>query len=386
MRRALLMLVLLCSVAGAQTDPLDPGRAPNPVRRAVFRAEAAFSKGDVEAAARLLTDALADGPERDHPALRYRLGSYLLELNRATEALPHLQTASEQAPDSAPVWADLGRAAYETGHHAESAVAFARAHATMAEPDPVLLYYSGVAWLLAEQFTEAVDVLAPLVAAVPDTVPREWVQALVSAAAEADQPDRAGNGVARLLRDHPEARRSWVLASQHSQLLSNAGDAALRLQVADWLRPLEPRDIKHLADLYGAAELPRQAARNYARLWPDNLTLARPLAVAWLQAHEPDSARVVLESALTAETDVALLVLLGDLEFEVERFDAARRAYTRATTVDAGSGRAWLMQGACGLKLNDPAGARIALERARALPQVAAEAGRLLDYLDSAAR
>lgn len=393
MRWLVLMILLTAGQALAAAEPLDPAGAPAPVRRAVFRAELAHGRGDVDEAVTILQSCLDGSEDRSHPALRYRLGAYLLEQDRTDDALPHLQAAAELAPGAPPVWADLARATYETGRYARAARAFAQAHAAMdAEyhdghddhdpPDPSLLYYAGVSWILAEHPAEAVDVLAPLAAAVNDTVPVAWVQALVSAATELDQPERATAGVARLLRDHPSSRPAWLLASQQSQITGDVAEAALRLQVAHWLLPLGARDRKHLADLYGAAQLPRLAARNYAALWPDDPSLTRPLAVSWLQAHEPDSARVVLTTALDSDVgDAELWSLLGDLEYEVERWDAAREAYARATELDAARGRAWLMQGACSVKLADHGAAREALERARRQDGVAAEAERLLGYV-----
>jgi len=392
---SLVFLMLAPTMLLAESSPLDPGGAPAPVRHAVFRAEAAFGRADAAEAVSILREALAEGQERDHPALRYRLGAYLLELGQAEQALPHLEAAALAAPDAPPVWADLARAAYDHGAYARAAEAFGRAHATMdaeyhdghddhAPPDPTLLYYSGVSWILADRCPAAVDVLAPLVTTTPDTVPREWVQALVSAAAEAQEPARAEAGVQRLLRDHPSSPAAWVLASQQSQITSDVAEAALRLQVADWLSPLAPRDLKHLANLYGAAELPRPAARCYERLWPTDPNLARQLAVSWMQAHEPDSARAVLQTALEGGPSNAteLWTLMGDLEFEVEHWTAAQAAYGQATGLDAGAGRAWLMQGACALKLDDRTAARGALERAEQDPQIAREARRLLGYLD----
>ncbi|MEZ4389029.1 MAG: tetratricopeptide repeat protein [Candidatus Krumholzibacteriia bacterium] len=371
------MLVLLVIAAGAaiaagEPNPLDPAGAPAPVRRAVFRAEAAFARGEVGDAVAVLTDALAD--HLDHPAVRYRLGAYLLELGRAADAVPHLARASEQAPTSAAVWTEYARAAYESGAYAVAAGAFVRAHELRA--DALLLYYGGVAWILADRPADAVDVLAPLVASAPDTVPRDWVQALVSAAAAAAQPARAAAAVQRLVRDHPDARAAWLLASQQSQLAEDYATAALRMQVADWLAPLGAADRRHLADLYGAAALPRLAARQYARLWPDDARLARPLAVAWLQAHEPDSARVVLSEAVAG--DPSLWGLLGDVEYEAERWEAARRAYAAAVAADPDAARSWLMLGACALKLGDEAAAREALGRAAGFARTEGEARRLL--------
>ena len=430
------------ALAAPVTDPLDPADAPAPVRRAVFRAETAAGAGETDRAARILAEALADG--HDHPALRHRLGTYRLSLGDAPGALPHLRRAAEalspgeSTTGAEALYRDLGRAEYETGHHARAARAFTEAHAVAVRhhetaedrahaPASELIYYSAVAWSLAGEASRAVDQLAPLVRAAPDTVPQDWVQALVSFAAQAEEPGAATAGVARLLRDHPDRPSAWRLASEHSQLAGRLEEAAVRLQVAHWLRPLAGTDRQRLAELHAAAGAPRKAARVYAemlageaagevageRTVPRDLSLARALAVSWIQAHEPDSARVVLRSALTGEVageaggrevsgtadsvDVTadgvgdgttgdtteLLALLADLEYGERNWAAAADALRRLADRDPDRGRAWLLLGASELQLGDHDTARAALRRALDHPEVADQARRLLDQVPS---
>lgn len=412
---SLLAVVLVGSTAPtsarADDDPLDVADAPTSVRRHVFRAEAALRRDENAEAVRILQDALRDDDDADHPAVLYRLGVYLLELDRPADAVPHLRRATELAPESLPCWAEYARAAYATGAYADAAAAFTRAHAVADDPDPLLRYYAGVAWVLADRPARAVDELAPLVASSLDTVPVEWVQALVSAAAAAEQPARADAGVRRLLREHADRPAAWSLASQQAQLTGDLSAAALRLQVADWLGDLGPADVRQLADLYGAAGLPRQAARTYQRLWPARPDLARQLAVSWLQAHEPDSARVVLREALgvgrgggdggggdggggapasrdadrDADDAAQLWMLLGDVEYTRDQHAAARAAYAEAASRDPSRARAWLMQGAASIELDDAAAAREALARASEFDATRSEARRLLAHLDRTA-
>lgn len=413
--RCLLFGCLLAAPAPAQPagqggghDLLDPAGASAPVRRAVFRAETLRGRGEIEAAQRVLVEALSDGPDHDHPALRYRLGSYLLELDRAAEALVHLRRAGQQAPRAEAVWRDLGRAAYTEGLHAEAAAAFGRAYRLArathtdpahaghahAPPDPLLLYYSGVAWVLADRPDSALAVLEPLVAAAADTVPQDWVRALVSAAAAAEKPLRANDGVVRLLRDHPERPAAWRLASQQAQLAGDVALAAVRLQVADWLDPLPPRELPQLAELHAAAGAPRRAARVYARAMAAGRSdpalgeqlgeaLVEPLAVTWLQAHEPDSARVVLRTELSKRPTSKLFMLLGDLEYGIQSWDEAADAYNRALALDPEHGRAWLMLGASDLRRGRREEAVAHLRRALADSGTAAQARSLLSQLEA---
>jgi predicted Zn-dependent protease len=401
---ALLAACLLATPAAAHADPLDPAEAPVSVRRAVFRAEKAATAGDLEEASRILSNALTGGGDRDHPAIHFRLGVYLLELERPDEALVELRAASKQAPESALVWRELARAAYETGGYAEAADAFEQAYRRQLdehaghddhgdddhapdEPEPELLYYAGIAWILAEQPDRGTDVLAGLIQDHPDPVPLDWTRALISAAASAGTPDRAEAGVERLLRERPDDPESWQLASQLSQLADDVPQAATRLQVAAWLTELSPTDQRRLAELQAAAGAPRQAARVYAGLWDDgrgDRSVAEPLAVTWLQAHEPDSARVVLTAHLASEPSARLWMLLGDLEYGVDRWQAAADAYARATDLEPDRGRGWLMQGAAEVRLDRRDAAVAHLRRALEDPTVADQARRLLDQIEAA--
>jgi tetratricopeptide (TPR) repeat protein len=402
--------VLVPIVAPARAaDPRDLAGAPAAVRRALFRAETARQQGDLETAQRLLAEALAGSPATDHPALRHRLGAYLLELNRSGEALAHLRRAGALAPGEDEVWRDLGRAAYETGAYAEAAIAFTRAYriararrqdtdrvagtprgaAGHPAPDPRLLYFGGAAWLQADRPDSALAILETLATVAPDTVAQEWVAALVSAAAAADQPRRADTGVARLLRDHSQRPSVWRLASQQAQLAGDLSLAAVRLQVSDWLAPLPPFELPHLAELHAAAGAPRRAARAYARAMAASRrdhsladqsaeNMVERLAVTWLQAHEPDSARVVLREELTYRPNHRLFLLLGDLEYGIQRWGQAASAYAQAAELAPGEGRAWLMLGACEVRRQRPAMAAEHLKRAMTDSTTAARARSLL--------
>lgn len=114
--------------------------------------------------------------------------------------------------------------------------------------------------------------------------------------------------------------------------------------------------------------------------------MAGSLAVAWLQAHEPDSARVVLDEALATDLDqdqaIQLTMLRGDLEYGRENWDEAAASYERVTALDPTQGRAWLMLGAVRVERGDRAGARPALERAAQYEAYRSEARRLIEFLD----
>jgi tetratricopeptide (TPR) repeat protein len=74
---------------------------------------------------------------------------------------------------------------------------------------------------------------------------------------------------------------------------------------------------------------------------------------------------------------------MGDLEFSEGDWEQARGAYARVTGLNPEAGRAWLMLGTCSLKLGDYEAAREELSNAAAAQESAAEAGRMLRYLDS---
>jgi len=409
--RWLLVLGLAGSVVAtalaASPDPFDLRSAPAAVRRAIFRAEIAVQRGDPQRGCEILTGALTAG--HDHPALHYRLGTCLLDLGRAQEAAAHLRTASAALPptavsaDAQALWCDLGRAEYESHAYVAAAQAFSRGYAiarrrSHAESSATgrtdqsedLLYFGATAWLLADQPDSALSRLVPLVEDAPDTVPQAWVRALVAAAAQADRPERAAAGVARMLHDHPAQPSAWTLASDLSQVAGHLREAAIRLQIAQWLAPAGDDDRRRLADLYVAAGVPRQAARLYEILWRDaraDASLGLLVAGAWMRAHEPDSARTVLRDALAHveagadTTAVRILAMLGDLEYGERNWADAAIALRRVTGLAPERAASWLLLGAADLQLGLQVEARAALERAACDSAVAGRARRLLTYM-----
>ena len=121
--------------------------------------------------------------------------------------------------------------------------------------------------------------------------------------------------------------------------------AAVAPTIADYLEPLDPDRLRQLGDLYAACGVPLQAARCYDRALdqasaetePDSAATRRRrgdiarLATAWLAAHDPGTARAILEATTAADPDFGRgWLLLGYAALDQDDVPAARAAWRRA--------------------------------------------------------
>lgn len=91
-------------------------------------------------------------------------------------------------------------------------------------------------------------------------------------------------------------------------------------------------------------------------------------AALLVEAERPDEAEAILQQALPwHEQDARLWGQRGRALQDLQRWEAAQAAYTRALTLDAGLIEGWVNQATLQYELGDPVAARISLERALAL-------------------
>lgn len=354
--------------------------------RVLFKARGLEDDGASVEAVASLTSWLEDANHTDHHLLRFQLAVSYLRLDDPAQAVVALEIAVELEPSFARAWLRLGEAAYALENFGTAGEAFAKAYDLSPERNPTLLYYSGVCLLSDGQARNALNQLAKLIDGHEDQATRDWYQALIAAAVEADLPERAEPYVSRLVAGDADDPANWRLAYQFHAGQAAYEKAAVDLTIAGHLQESGANELAQLGDLYAAIEVPLQAARYYERAFalkpePSPKDFRR-LASAWLAAYEWDLARATLQKGLAAHPTTRLWALKGDLEYSVADYAAALEAFRQSIASDQDFGRGYLMMGYCALELGDEEAAREHLLRAAAYSAQAKSARSLLAQLD----
>ena len=390
MRRAALALLLALTLplgALAAEPPKLDGFAdvPRRARLALFKAQQEKALGQAEDAVKVLRSFLRDNPGEDHYLLRFQLGALLLELERPDEARDAFREAAHLEPRHADSWLNMGELAYQAGDFAEAAEGIYQGYLLTPSQPQHLLYAAAAAYVMAEQPAKALPLLEDLVYRRTELAKLDWYRALIAACLDTDSRDEGERAVAHLLKQHGDDPEAWVLACQFHAAVSDYQRSAVDLTVAGYLRPLTEEEQVQLGNLYSAAGVPDLAGSCYAAALGDEPSAEdfERLASTYLAAHEREAALDTLERALAAEPSVRLWSLLGDLLYMEEEYGRARDAYAHCADMDAGQGRAVLMQGYCALEQDDEAGAVALLERAKGFEDQAQAAEQLLARLRS---
>ncbi|MBU8869783.1 MAG: tetratricopeptide repeat protein [Gemmatimonadales bacterium] len=355
-------------------------------RKALFRARTHQDAGRFTEAVEILEKWQQGNPEREHHLLRFQQGMAYLGMQNPERALEVLQTAVKKEPRFARAWLRLGETAYGLESFDLAAEAFNQGYELSPTPRPEFLYYGCVAALSGGNSGRALDGLEHLLTLHRQNAPLDWYRALVTAATDAEQPDRAAPHLERARNDHAGDPEVWELAYRFSAGRGDYEAAAIYLTITGYLRELSRQERTRLGDLYAVINVPLQAARSYAAaLDPEKFTDGNSrateyerLAGAWLAAHRHEEARETLHRALAETETRRLWSLLGDLDHMSEDYAGALKAYGRGCELDPAFARGWLMMGYCCQELDRPDEARKYLNKAKSFPEQAASANILL--------
>ena len=338
-------------------------------RKILFTSRNKQDKGEFSAAAAVMGKWVVEHPDDPHHLLYYNWAVSQLSLEQSAEAMANLEQAVALEPRFARAWLRLGETAYDLEKYPRAAEAFAHGFDLMPDPKPEIMYYSAVAWLLADQGQKSMNALTVLLRDHRSSAILDWYQALVAAAVDADNITTAWPWMENGLVDFESDPQAWFLAYQLAVAQEDYESAAVMLTVAGYLRPLNRQEFLQLGDLYAASGVPLQAARYYQQALQYPETVPRPddfvrLASAWMAAHRLPEARRVIDRGVASGESVRLLALLGDLNYSEDKFQAARQAFSRCVELDSQYGRGWLMGGYCSLELGENAEARKSLQKA----------------------
>ncbi|MEE4301630.1 MAG: tetratricopeptide repeat protein [Pseudomonadales bacterium] len=171
---------------------------------------------------------------------------------------------------------------------------------------------------------------------------------------------------------YPREQHLMNLAALHGQLGDRQRQLALVESLLDEDRLEGDSNLRMLAGLFMAEELPFKAARVLeqgiasGRLDEDGRTLEQ-LSQAWFQANEIDRAIATLDAAAELDEQGELFLRLAGLQMDAYRWEDAERSAARALELGSldDEGRAWLILGMARVRLEQFASAEDSFRNAR---------------------
>ncbi len=387
------LCIMLLQVPGKSWGDHDTP-IPLAARMALYKAQQLMEKDRYREALAALENfrksgKTSDSSERDkkgcgHYFVHFTLGNCYLMIRKYPEAEACYRAAVTRNPAFHSGWMNLARCCHEMKAHAKAGHAFLKGYETAPKKDPEILYYGAVCFMTAGDMKEALKTFHILLTSHrPREIKLEWKESLVQAYFDAHQPrkaltfieelsektkgkkrrqwqevrlhtylsldmkTKALHYVKRLIREYP-TEPGWWKGLAHLHIKENRYRPALvALTIKRFLTPLTTQEQRIVADLNMALGVPVQAVRAYERLAEKGVApdLARRIAQGYIRLHQPLKALEWVEKALLSRKKPDLMLLKGDLLYELERYQEAVKAFMAAASAKKNTGRAWLMAG-----------------------------------------
>lgn len=343
-----------------------------------------------------------------HAEIWFALGTCHLYQENYRQAVPAFEMAVKRNPGHISAWLNLAKASYELDNHPRAAQCFAEAYDRAEKKNPEYLYYSAVAFLMAEQNRPCIAAFEKLLKNHPAAIQPAWRENYVHALIAAGRPRQALPHIrqlaeqysgekriqwqeillhqyiqldmhaqaldyARMLTRKDPTRAKWWKALAHIHLQDSAYISALTaLTICNYIEPLTGQERKLFADLHLQAGIPVKAAPLYESILAkknESRSLVN-LMLALQQLGQPEQALEALKRFAPQSKDSELLMLKADMLYNLERYQESEKVYLQIARIETErpqtKGRAWLMAGYSALQINDIDTGRLAFRQAAA--------------------
>jgi Tfp pilus assembly protein PilF len=360
-----------------------------------------------------------------HPEIYFALGNCHLLQGSLPQAAAAYRQAVARDPRHTSAWLNLAKTSYETEQYADAGRCFWQGYDSAGQNNPEHLYFAAASYLMAHEPDRSIELFLILLDRHAGAIRPQWRESLVSALLEADRPkdalvhieklilaysgkkriqwqeillyqylnsgmERKALDLARSLTLESPAQAKWWKALIQIQLHAGMEKEALAsLIVVGFIQPLSREENKLLADLSLRLNVPILATPAYEACLkekPSKQVLER-LVMAYRQLGLPGKALARLEADPATERDPDLLLLQGQMLYELKRFAQAARVFRRAADQDGEQrGRAWLMAGYAAWQTDELSQSRRAFTRAAAYSREKPAATEALKQLALASR
>jgi len=409
----LIVGLLIPAVSGAE----PAADIPLPARMVIHQAQGLMEKEQFAKAiavlekfrqkGRGLEPGKADPKGYHHPMVCFFLGNCYLMLKNLTAASACYRAAVAAKPDFHAAWTNLAKTEYDLGRYRKAGFAFSKSYETNPEKQPETLYYAAVCFLTAKDADRCLPLFRQLLKRYQDAVKLEWKETMAQALLGFNRPrealplieelsektreekrkqwqetrlhqyialemkSKALGYIRHLVREYPlEAR--WWKGLAHFHLRENDNRAALvALTIKGFIEPHSLREKQIVADLNMILDIPVVAVRFYENMFKESSDpdLIFRIAQGYTRLHLPEKALAWVEKGLTKKPSVRLLMMQGNILYELERFLKAAAVFETAARRKKNAGRAWLMAGYAAYNAEEPGRARRAFKQAALFPE-----------------
>jgi tetratricopeptide (TPR) repeat protein len=422
--RWVLMTLILCILIPRQGIAIKTDDIPLPARQTLIKANRFIEKKEIASAIKVLESFQQKTGNPDtygynHHLINFTLGNCYLMKNQPSQAIPYYQAAVNAKSDFSPAWFNLAKCHSELDHHVQAGTCFLEGYDSTEEKKPEILYYSAVSFLMGGDCNQAIEIFRRLLSSHADAVKLEWKESLVQTYINCDQhrqalpfieelaektrgpkrqqwqeillheylhlnmQHRALEYAEQLTREHP-LESKWWKALAHLHLSANTYEKALvALTVYSHLTPLTNEEKKLMAELASALGVPIQAVSFYEEILAEKMDpeIVKKIAESYLRLHRPKDALAWVEKGLRGASEESLLMLKGNLLYEIKNYGAAMNVF-QSIPNGQNSGQAFLMLGYSAWQAGDLEKARHAFKKASKYKKQNKTALRLLSRLE----
>lgn len=355
-----------------------------------------------------------------HPEVYFALGNCYLMQEKYASAARAYEYSVQARPDFPSAWLNLARAVYELGQLPRAGECFEQAYERSKDKKPVYLYHSALSYLMDEKYTPAIATLKRLFQTHPSAIKPEWKENMVHALLAVNKlrtalpymQDLAQNTSGKrqrrwqetllyqylelgmtqkalrlgreLTRQYPANPKWWKGLTHINLNLGRSEEALAALMVYGFLTPLSDQEKKLVADLSLEADVPVKAVPMYTSWLQDHNDpqVLRRLVAAYRRLGQPEKALAAIESLGPKTKSGELLMLEGELLYELDKFAQAARVFEQAAGKQGSHrGRAWLMAGYAAWQSDDHSRSQKAFAQAAKFQRQKKEASKALQQI-----
>ncbi len=364
-------------------------RIPYSVNLTIHKANKFLKEKDFQRALKILEEFKTKKSEKTHYLIYFMLGNCYAEKKKFSLAIKNYKHCIEKNPKFCPVWINIAKCYYELKNYKKAAKAFLKAYELSKPKNSNLMFYSAISFFYAKQIKKAEFLLNRLLKSPKPKL--EWKEALANLYLVENKyksalpivedlsentkgkkkkrwqeirlylymnlkmKKKAFSYLTFLLKEYP-LETKWWKGLAHFYLNEKKFKLALvALLVKGFIKPLSPEELKIAADLFMMLNVPDKAADLYKKVIEKKATkeVEKQIAYCYLKMFKPQKALEWINLALKKKKTYDLLVLKGEILYQLEDYERAAIVFQEAAKFKKDKGHSWIMAGYSWINANN---------------------------------